>query len=80
MIFVGCRLRGLDERGAVAATTKAGLGRLVGVGRKTVERALRDKTLVEGGNSTWEVFEVELVKLERGRFEKGGKIGVKAHG
>lgn len=61
-------------RGFVAASTKVGLGKLVGVSVATVRRNLGG--MVGGGDRSWWVGKVEVVRLARGRFGKGGGVGL----
>jgi len=69
-IYVGVSL--IDSKNSVAATTKAGLAKLIGVNVATVRRNLGGILLPAGDR--WLVQEVELVKIERGKG-KPGKVG-----
>lgn len=80
-IYVGFSFGG----GFVAATTKIGLARLVGVSVDTVRRALDDKQddrLGPGvakklGGDMWYIDEVELTKVDRQETRSAGFRGFK---
>ena len=86
-IFVGFSFGG----GFVAATTKIGLGRLVGVSVDTVRRALADKgdgmpyrcarssSKRTGDGTMWYIAEVELVKIEARENRSSGFRGFKGN-
>lgn len=66
-----------SKSGFVSASTKAGLGRLIGVSSRTVMRNLggAGKTgMVSKADEVWWICESEVSKLDRGRDGKGGPV------